>query len=258
MPSYTILIMRKDVTDRRPHTIHIGTKLFWFLILFAVGAPIVGFVVSAGWIAPSWLKFNMHSMEQKVEKAEKNLQPLQQQNADLAQRKATLEDQLKTAREALATLETKSTMAETARTEAATRLAAAETELITLKQSLATYEKLLKPKLEKELLQCVNLDVDYKGGVVSYKTTFSKIGQNMNVPAVLNVRVRALTGDNAVSMEQGQNQAQTATHQLQLAKSPTVSGKIPLPEAQATGTTRLVDLKVYDGSTPVAYCWKAF
>lgn len=258
MPAYTILFMRKDATDRRPLTIHIGARLFWFLIIFAFGAPILGFIISAGWIAPSWLKFNMHSMEQAVEKAEQNLQPLQEQNADLAARKASLEDQLKAAREALATAETKTTMAETARTEATTRLAAAETELITLKQSLATYEKLLKPKLDRELVQCVNFDVTSSGNTVSYKTTFSKVTKTAKVPDKLTVRVRSLVGDNAVAMEQAQNNAASADVALEINKSPNLKGQLPLPAGAAAGTTRMLDLKVYDGNTPVGYCWKTF
>lgn len=258
MPAYTILFMRKDVTDRRPLTIHIGAKLFWFLILFAFGAPVLGFVVSAGWIAPFWLKFNMHSMEQAVEKAEQNLQPLQEQNADLAARKATLEEQLKNAREALALAETKMTMAETARTEATTRLAAAETELITLKQSLATYEKLLKPKLDRELVQCVNLEAAVSGANVTYSTTFSKVTKTAKVPDKLTVRVRSLVGDNAVVMEQAQSGANSANLTLEINKSPSVKGQLALPASGAAGSTRMLDLKVYDGNTPVGYCWKTF
>lgn len=258
MPAYTILFMRKDVTDRRPLTIHIGARLFWFLIIFAFGAPILGFFLSAGWLAPIFLKFNMHSMEQAVEKAEQNLQPLQEQNADLAARKATLEEQLKTAREALATADTKTTMAETARTEATTRLAAAETELITLKQSLATYEKLLKPKLDRELVQCVDLQAEVKGTAVTYKTSFSKVTKTAKVPDKLTVRVRSLIGDNAVAMEQAQGGATTSDVTLEINKTPNVKGQLPLPAGGAGGSTRMLDIKVYDGNTPVGYCWKTF
>lgn len=258
MPSYTILFMRKDVTDRRPVTIHISGKLFWGAIITAVGLPIVGFLVSLGFVAPAWLKVNVHSMEQAVETAEKTLQPLQKQNADLAKRKGEMEAQLKQLREQLAQTETKFTMAETARTEATTRLGTAETELITLKQSLATYERLLKPKLSRELVECVDLTVGYANGQVSYKTSLAKISKTAKVPDVLTARVRVLTGDNAVAMEQGQNSGNTVTQQLQVNKSPNLSGQIALPTTQAEGTTRLVDVKVYDGNTPVGYCWKTF
>lgn len=258
MPAYTILFMRKDVTDRRPLTIHIGAKLFWFLTIGAIATPILGFIGSAGWIAPLWLKLNMHSMEQAVEKAEKTLQPLQEQNANLAASKATLEDQLKQAREALALLETKQTMAETARTEATTRLAAAETELITLKTSLATYEKLLKPKLSKELVQCVNLELSLKDNILSYNTSFTKIAKTVKVPNQLTVRARVLMGDNAVTMEQNTTGGMAANHQLEIAKAPSIKGTFTLPPQQVAGSTRLLDVKVYDGNTPVGYCWKTF
>lgn len=258
MPSYTILFMRKDVTDRRPVTVHISGKLLWTLILTAVALPIIGFMVSLGFVAPAWLKVNVHSMEQAVETAEKTLQPLQQQNADLAKRKGEMEAQLKQLRELLAQTETKFTMAETARTEASTRLGNAEAELITLKKSLATYEKLLKPKLSRELVECVDLTADYSNGQVSYKTSFAKISKTSKVPDLLTARVRVLTGDNAVAMEQGQTGNNTVNHQLEINRSPSLKGQLALPSTQAEGTTRMVDVKVYDGNTPVGYCWKTF
>ncbi|NBX86040.1 MAG: hypothetical protein EBQ80_02175 [Proteobacteria bacterium] len=255
MYSYTVLIMRKDATDKRPMTLHISARLLWVLVVLALTSPFVGFMLSAGWLAPVWLRLNLKNMEQAVEDAEKNLHPLQKQNADLAARKATLEEQLQKARQELAGIETRVTMAETAKQEASTRLAAAETELITLKQSLATYEKLLKPKLDRELVQCVDLNAVAKDGAVRYGSGFAKVVRTAQVPANLVAKVRVLVGDNAVMMEQGKGLV--AEHALDVNKSPKLAGELKLP-ASASGATRLLDLKIYDGSQVVGYCWKAF
>jgi hypothetical protein len=260
MPGYTILFMRRDATDRRPKTLHIGVGLFWFLILTAVLLPVAGFLISFGILAPTWLKLDFKSMQESVAEAKENLQPLQKQNADLAAKKQQLETQLQSEREARASAEAEVTMSRTARLEAANRMAEMEGELITLKKSLAVYEKMLKPKLERELVQCVNFEADYdaKTGVVDYKSNFAKMVKSVAVPNNLSVRVSVHTGDNAMAMQQGENASQSVTHTLDLTRSSTLKGTLNLPAAQAEGTTRVIDIKVSDGSKPVGYCWKAF
>jgi hypothetical protein len=258
MPAYTILFMRKDSTDRRPHTIHIGVKLFWFLLLTAIGLPILGFLVSFGILGPAWLKLDFENMKQSVDEAKQSIQPLQQQNAELATKKQTLEQQLQAEREGRAKAETEVTMSRTARAEAASRMAEMEGELITLKKSLATYEKLLKPKLEREMVQCVDLSAAYANGQVTYKSNFAKVSKNMNVPNGLIARVRVLSGDNAVAMEQGQAGGAVVNHNLDLSRTSSLKGQIPLAASVAEGTTRLLDIKVFDGAKPIGYCWKAF
>jgi len=255
---YTILFMRKDSTDRRPRTLHIGVKTFWFLVLTAVSLPVVGFLVSFGFLAPAWLKLDFKNMQQNVEEAKKNLQPLQQQNADLAQKKQELEEQLQVEREARAKAEAENTMARTARVEASNRMADMEGEIIALKKSLATYEKMLKPKLERELVQCVNLDVTYKNGQVAYATNFAKVLKSVTLPAVLNARVRVVAGDNAMAMEQSQSASGTVNHSLEMARSPELKGSITLSGTVLADTTRLLDIKIFDGGKPVGYCWKSF
>lgn len=258
MPAYTILLMRADVTDRRPVRMNIGTRLFWCLLVLAFGAPIVGFMISFGWLAPTWLKLNVETMAEAVEQAEKDLQPLQQQNAELASRIRTLEPQLQTARESLAQAEARATMAETAKNSAAERLATLEGENINLQRSLATYEQLLKPKLERQLVQCVDLKARVNAQGVSYNTTFTRIDK-AKMPPAMTVQVRVLSGDNAVSMEAGASQANTITHQLDMQRSQKISGAVVLPASAANNkTTRVLDVKVYDGSQTVGYCWKAF
>lgn len=258
MPSYTILLMRQDRTDKRPFRIHMGVKTFWFLLLMAIGLPIAGFLISVGILAPVWLKMDFKSMQQSVEEAEHSLQPLQQQNAELAAKKQQLEAQLKEVRESHAQAETEITMARTARMEASSRIAQMEGELITLKKSLASYEKLLKPKLERELIECVDTTASFENSQVTYKSNFVKVSKSTTLPKVLQVRVRVMAGDNAMAMEQGQAGNTVVNHSLEMAKSQSVKGTIPLPATQAAGTTRVLDLKVFDGNKPVGYCWKAF
>lgn len=259
MPSYTILLMRQDRTDMRPFRMHVGVKTFWILILLAIGLPIGGFLISVGILAPAWLKLDFKSMQQSVEEAQHNLQPLQEQNADLASKKQQLESQLKQIREAHAQAETEVTMARTARLEASSRIADMEGELITLKKSLASYEKLLKPKLERELVQCVDLIASYNDGEVSYKSNFVKVSKSATLPASLTARVRVMAGDNAMAMEQGQTGSTVVNHSLEMSRSTSLKGKIPLPATQATGgATRMLDIKIFDGNKPVGYCWKAF
>jgi|GEM_PF-6016452 len=258
MPAYTILLMRRDSTDRRPHTIHIGVGLFWFLVISAFALPILGFLISFGFLAPAWLNLDFKSMQQSVNEAKKNLQPLQQQNADLAARKEVLEKQLQVEREARAKADAEVMMARTARVEAANRMAELEGDVISLKKSLATYEKMLKPKLDRELVQCVNLDANYTSGTVVYHTNFAKIVKSATLPASLNARVRVLTGDNAMVMEQGISNGTVVNHTVDMAHDPQIKGNIPLPPARANGTTRLLDVKIFNGTTPVGYCWKTF
>lgn len=258
MPSYTILLMRQDLTDRRPFRMVIGRKTFWTLILTAIGLPIMGFLVSFGILAPAWLKLDFKNMQESVEEAKQTLQPLQQQNAELASKKQALEQQLQAEREGRAKAEAEITMARTARLEAANRMAEMEGELISLKKSLGTYEKLLKPKLDRELVQCVDVTATYANGQVSYKSNFAKLAKSMKVPDVITARVRVLAGDNAVAMEQGQGSGTVVNHSLEMARSPSIKGTIPLPAAQGNGATRLLDIKLFDGSKPVGYCWKPF
>lgn len=258
MPSYTILLMRADRTDMRPFRAHIGVKTFWFLLLLAIGLPIFGFLISVGVLAPAWLKLDFQSMQQSVEEAQHNLQPLQQQNAELSTKKQQLEAQLRELRTSHAQVETEVTMARTARTEASSRIAEMEGELITLKKSLASYEKLLKPKLDRELVECVDLVASYENNQVNYRTNFVKVAKSASLPERLNARVRIMAGDNALAMQQTQGTGNAINHNLEMARSPSVKGSLPLPASVADGTTRLLDIKIYDGTKTVGYCWKAF
>lgn len=256
MPSYTILFMRRDVTDRRPLTLHISKQLFWTLILMAVGLPIFGFALSAGILAPVWLKFDMKSMKQTVENAEKTLVPLQRKNESLSADKSKLSEQLKEEMQRRAEAEARVTMAETARVEASNRLATLEGEMLDLKRSLATYERLFKPKLQRELVECVDQDIAYAGNKLSYNLTFARVAKNLTIPPSLSVQVRVMSGNNAVAIEQAGANAVVTTHVLDLSKSQHVKGTftVTLP----TDTSRLLDVKVLDGNTPVGYCWKSF
>ncbi len=259
MPSYSILLMRTDATDKRPLRLNIGRNMFWVLTLGACALPLLGFVLSAGWIAPNWLKFNMNNMQEAVKEAEATLQPLQQQNAQLAERKALLETQIATMRGQLAEAETKTTMAETARTEAATRLGQLEAEVVNLKQSVAKYEAMLKPKSAtlRELLQCNDLTATAKAGKVEYATTFSRVRRDATLPSKLTVQVRVAQGDNAMLLEQSKQSANVVNHTLELAKSAKINGSLTLAANQAGGM-RMLDVKVMNGATQVGYCWKSF
>jgi len=256
MPSYTILFMRRDLTDKRPVTLHVSTRLFWTVISLAVGLPIIGFAISAGVIAPAWLKLNFKSMEKYVEKTQKTVQPLQQQNASLLADKAKISEQLKQEMQRRAEVEARVTMAETARTEAATRLAQLEGENMNLRRSLATYERLLKPKLQRELVECVSQDISYSSNKVDYNLSFAPVTKSSRLPESMSVQVRVLTGNNAVAMEQNTLGIANTTQPLNMAKSQHLKGSfvVTLP----SDTTRLLDVRVLDGNTPVGYCWKAF
>jgi hypothetical protein len=258
MPSYSILLMRADATDKRPWRINVGRVTFWGLILSACALPVLGFFLSVGWIAPGWLKLNVNSMKAAVEEAEATLQPLQQQNAQLAERKATLETQLNQMRSQLAEADTKATMAETARTEAATRLGQLEAEVVNLKQTVAKYEAILKPKsAQRELVQCNDLTATIKGGKVAYSTTFSRTRRDSSLPDKLTVQVRVAQGDNAMLLEQAKQNANVVNHLLHLAKSSKIQGSIEF-RANQTGAMRMLDVKVLNGNTQVGYCWKSF
>ena len=260
MPSYSILMMRTDATDKRPWRFTVNRGLFWCLVLLAGGLPVLGFFVSFGWIAPNWLQMNISSMRTAVKEAEATLQPLQQQNAQLAERKAVLEAQITTMRNALAEAETKATMAETARASASERLGQLEAEVITLKQSIAKYEAMLKPKTtgaNRELLQCNDLEARIEGTNVVYETSFSRISRDATIPARLTVQARLAVADNAMLLEQAKRTGQLQNSTLEMTKNPRVSGKIPFT-TQQPGSLRMLDLRVLHGTQQVAYCWKAF
>jgi hypothetical protein len=256
MPAYTILLMRKDDPGRRPTTIHISSGLFWTFILLAIGLPVGGFLVSAGFLAPAWLKFNMQSMKQEVENAQQNMEPLQQQNTNLTTQTQKLQQLLQTERETRAGIEAKLTMAETARTEAGSHLTELESELVDLKRSVATYEHLLKPKLSRELLECINIDVKPVANAVTYQIDFAKISKTASLPQTLTVNVQALAGDNAVTLGQSAAQGGKTTQVLKPGQSLQLKGGLnsTLPN---TGN-RLLDIKVQDGNDTVASCWKMF
>ncbi len=259
MPSYSILLMRTDATDKRPWRMNIGRTMFWVLALGACALPILGFFVSLGWVAPSWLRLNMDSMKEAVQEAEATLQPLQQQNAQLADRKATLEAQVTTLRTQLAEAETKITMADTARTEAVARLGMLETEVVNLKQAVAKYEAMLKPRssAQREVVQCNDLTAIRQGDKITYATTFSRIRRDSNVPDKLTVQVRVAQGDNAVLLDQAKQNATVVNHTLELSRSAKVEGSVPLSNPQGGGL-RMLDMKVMNGTTQVGYCWKSF
>ena len=251
--AYTILIMKRNETDRRPITLHISAKLLYSAIVLAVALPVLGFLVSVGWVAPAWLKMDFNSMRHQVEQAEKVKEEGEAAKADLATLQAKLDDE----RKARAEAETKTTMAETARTEATTKLTEMEAELLTLKQSIATYEQLLKPKLERELLQCVNLTASAKGNMVSYSLNFAKITQSSKLPDGLTARVRVSAGDNALAMTAGSAKDKVVNHQMDAKKDLSLKGELQtdLPP----DTTRMIDVKVFDATNkPVGYCWKTF
>lgn len=253
MPAYTILIMKRNETDRRPITLHVSAALFWSTIILAVALPVLGFLVSVGWVAPAWLKLNFKSMEHQVEVAEKVKKEGEEAKQELATLLAKLDDE----RKARAEAETKTTMSETARSEATAKLTQMEGEMLALKQSVATYEQLLKPKLERELLQCVNLTASVgEGNKVSYSLSFAKLAQSTKLPEGLTARVRVIAGDNALAMSASTAKDTIVNHTLDtkdLAIKGTLAVQLP-PD-----TTRLIDVKVFDKtSKPVAYCWKTF
>jgi septal ring factor EnvC (AmiA/AmiB activator) len=258
MPSYSILMMRTDATDKRPWRFTIHRGLFWFMMLLAIGLPILGFFISFGWIAPNWLQMNMTSMRAEVKEAEASLQPLQQQNAQLAERKAALETQVNTMRAALAEATTKATMAETARTTATERMTQLEAEVITLKQSVAKYEAMLKPKsgAAREILQCNDLEVQLAGTTVKYGTSFSKVRREATIPARLTVQVKLAAGDNAMALEQAKQTGPLQNHTLEMTKNPRVNGQIAL--TGQVGGMRMLELRILNGAQQVGYCWKSF
>jgi hypothetical protein len=244
--------MRRNETDRRPVTLHISVALFWSLITLAAALPVLGFLASVGWIAPAWLKMDFNSMRHQVELAEKTKLEGEAAKADLTVIQAKLDGE----RKARAEAETKATMSETARTEATTKLTTMETELLAMKQSLATYEQLLKPKLERELLQCVGLTASAEGNNVSYSLSFAKISQTTKLPDGLTARVRVIAGDNAMAMSASSG-GKVVNHQLDVKKELMVKGT--LQAEIPPNTTRLVDVKVFDkNAKPVGYCWKTF
>lgn len=252
MPAYTILIMRRNETDRRPVTLHISAFLFWSVISLAVLLPVGGFLVSAGMIAPAWLKLDFNSMQHQVAQAEK----IKAENAAMKDTYGKLQSQLDSERRLRAEAETKFTMSETARSEATTKLTQMEGDMVTLKRSVASYEQLLKPKLDRELLQCVNLEATYASGKVEYSLSFAKLTKTLQLPAGLTARVRIVTGDNAVDMEHNSanrvfNTPINAKGDLHLKGEAAMS--VP------ADTTRLIDVKVFDSAgKPVGYCWKTF
>jgi hypothetical protein len=258
MPSYSILLMRTDATDKRPWRFTIHRGLFWFLMILAIGLPILGFFISFGWIAPNWLQMNMTSMRAEVKEAEASLQPLQQQNAQLAERKVTLEAQVAKMRSALAETETRATMAETARSTAAERMTQLEAEVITLKQNLAKYEAMLKPKSgnSRELLQCNDLDVQLAGNTVKYATSFSKIRREAVIPARLTIQVRVAAGDNVIALEQAKHIGPLQNVTLEMAKNPRANGEINL--TGQVGGMRMLEMRILNGAQQVGYCWKSF
>lgn len=252
MPAYTIMFMRKDSTDSRPRTIHISARLFWSIVLLSVALPIAGFVLSAGWAAPALLKLNFKSMEAKVQQAEQTTK----QNETLAEQLDKVKVQLDTERKARAEAEARVAMAETARSTSTGRLTELEGENINLKRSLVTYEKLLKPKLAKELVQCVDLSATYADGQIAYGATFSKISAAAKLPDNLVARVRVLAGDNAVAME-GASSGQTQVNvPLNLSKQQRIKGSVALQ--LPPDTTRLLDIKVFQDTQVIGYCWKSF
>jgi hypothetical protein len=253
MPDYTILIMKRNETDRRPLTFHISSLVFWLVISLAVLVPVLATAVAVGWVAPAWLKLDFHSMENRVAMADKTILENEAIKRELDDVKSKMDGE----RAAYAEAETKLTMAETARAEATTKLTQMESEMIALKQSVATYEQLLKPKLDRELLQCVNLEARVVQGVVQYGTTLTKLGQNMKLPSKMTARVRVIVGDNAMAMQGDAHKNMQVSHDLNPAKGLDVKGtlKLDIPP----DTTRLLDVKVFDESNkPVGYCWKTF
>ena len=252
MPAYTILIMRRNETDRRPLTLHVSAFLFWAVITAAILLPVGGFLVSAGMIAPAWLKLDFSSMQRQVKQAEQIKKDNQSLKSQFEQMKSVLD----TERKGRAEAETKSTMAETAQKEATARLMQLEGDMVTLKKSVASYEQLLKPKLDRELVQCVNLEAAYASGKVDYSLSFAKLTKSVDLPAGLNARVRIVTGDNAVDME---HNATNRVITVPINPKGDLHLKGGVPMTLAADTTRLIDVKVLDNAgKPVGYCWKTF
>jgi hypothetical protein len=256
MPAFTILIMRKDDPGRRPLTVHISSGLLWSFIILAIGLPVVGFLLSAGWLAPTLLKLDFKNMKQAVVNAEQNIQPLQKQNSSLASLNQRLVQQLQAEREARASAEAKLTMAETAHGESSGHLTELEGEVVDLKRSVAVYERLLKPKMAHEMLDCVDISITPAANQVNYEINFAKVGKTQVLPASLTARIHALAGDNAVTLSQTDSGRYESTQMLNPARSLKLQGAIAA--ALPAGTTRVLDIKVYDGSDMVASCWKMF
>lgn len=250
MPGYTILIMKRNATDRRPITLHFAGWFLWSLLFLAIALPIGGFLVSVGYVAPAWLNLNVKSMQHQVEEAAK----IKEESAGALEEVERMKGQLDQERKMRAEAEAKLTMAETARTEATTKLTELEGETVTLRRSVASYEQLLKPKLSRELVQCVNFDVSEKAGKVDYSVTFAKLTKTQALPK-LNVRIRVVAGDNAVALDEARGGGKVVNTPLE--KDLRVKGDLAMN--LPADATRLIDVKVLDESNkPVGYCWKTF
>lgn len=251
MPGYTILIMKRNATDRRPVTLQMPGWLLWGSLVLAITLPIVGFLVSVGYVAPAWLKLDFQSMQHQVEEAAK----IRKDQAEIQGELERLKGQVDEERKLRAEAEAKLTMAETARGEATTKLTELEVEAVTLKRSVASYEQLLKPKLARELVSCVNQEASQVGdNKVSYGVTFAKLTRTQALPP-LTVRVRVVAGDNAVELDEGAGGGKVETHKLGADLRVRGEMDIALPK----DTTRLIDIKVFDeANKPVGYCWKTF
>ncbi|PIZ31771.1 MAG: hypothetical protein COY40_01195 [Alphaproteobacteria bacterium CG_4_10_14_0_8_um_filter_53_9] len=252
MPAYTILIMKRDELDKRPVTLHIAGWVFWGAILSAIAVPIIGFALSAGWAAPTWMKLNFARMEEQVAGAKQT----EQTNADLTAGKQKLEEQLQAAMSARAEAEARLTMAETARVEASSRLGELEGEVLNMKKELAAFQNLLKPKLDKELVECADLSVRTNDKGIVYSATLSKISRSAKLPDDLKARVSIMAGNNIVALDQSGKSIKPKIFTLDFTKSPKLEGEINhvLPE----GTTRLMDIKILNDTQVVGYCWKSF
>lgn len=254
--AYTLILMRRDRTDRKPVTVHLTYTRFWVLLVLLVGLPVAAFMVSYYLVAPAKLGADISQMQADRAEALATLAPLEEENDELKARVTQLQKTLQTERQQRAEAEARITIAETARYEGASRVGDMEEELISLRQSLKFYEELVRPKTERDLLKCFNISAEMKGKKLTYGINFLKNDTDNKDKIQVNVQMRILQGNAEMKTPETSEVEPIQSRSLGFTNSYRLTGSFTYEPTG--GGLRILDVRGLDEENRViAHCWKA-
>lgn len=257
---YTLIIMKKDSTERSPRTIHLSVFVIGLMSLFFFGLPVAGYVLFNKVVAPQQYE---SSLTETTENKEELLEQLTDAEAELTVLRIET-DKLKTIladeRKHRAESEARATIAETAKVATGQQIASTETELRTLQRKVAFYEDLLKPKTEQERLQCYNMSATYSKGKLRYAVSFLKNDNKDKATLGVKARMRVIpavqTAQDGEADKPAAEYPVLSTRSFSLTKAYTLSGNLNTTVDE--NMMHILDIEVKDTQNNlVAKCWQS-
>ena len=254
--SYTFILIARDSTNRDSLHVDVSKGVFWSLATLFVLTP---FIVGASlyyWVLPTYEKMKLDATSSDYISLKKQVEQLRLAYKEAAEGKAMAEEQLRSERTENASAQARIAITENMRATTSARTQELEKSVLDLEGKLQFYRDLIQPEGNSNELTCYNLDVSPETGMVKYSMNWmrSKAG-----PALLDakVRIRVLTGVNALNMNVPDKSPADKVVPLTIKKEGRMTGEIRVNIP--TSGVRILDVRAYGPKEAIlGNCWKTF